>query len=769
MDLADTTLTNNSDIPCRKLSATDLPYGKAHHYNINDSNHSNNSFHANSLEALMRGIKIRLGLNHRSDDPSLGSDSYTRDISEPLNRSFVADTGADSPHFQSTNKLASILFSRSWLKPWKWRRQIALLNARRRNHYYGSRDDNDFKHTNDKKTKNDKKDKTHKKCNGKNKRGHKTLDDNAAKLNGAAKTIDISSESLDVVNASFTETDKTGGSPTKSTQSSDYIPPILDIDKNVASPVPLSLNKRLLPSPPLNYTNVLNKNQEKNISSPKSAATSPCLSPQIINTTPNVLSRVTHNGHSLSPTLINPPLSEPLPSLRFHDFSTTTNSTTITQQNASKPSSSFLHSSPYTSSSTQPQNHNHTKQLYNTGNPPSTNHSTTIYYSPSVHHDSSSQDRKNANTDVNAAPFSSTHFRSTTSSESRDLKSLAYSDYSHAAWHDDAVQQNDENCDQFLLIQPSPLPVSLIDTSIVEEIPAKEPELNAVPKKSALKCSGFDSNPWHISDRHLSTASPKTSSKYSPEPTPKSLEFQYDNGDEDEDMGPILYRDDYKSPNIFFDKSNRAKVSENFVGEMVKNTEVGENDDEDMDQCFKSTLASKIFRNDSLAHHLSRHKWEAENDAVSDPVNHIGQEGMNGQNGEVDEEEEAKLNMRRIGAKLNRRLSLRPTAEELEQRNILKQRSEEQIKLDKENTKRMLLRKLSFRPTIEELKERQIIRFNDYVETTPAEAYDRKADKPWTRLTPRDKATIRKELNDFKCREMRVHSESKHLTRFHRP
>lgn len=46
---------------------------------------------------------------------------------------------------------------------------------------------------------------------------------------------------------------------------------------------------------------------------------------------------------------------------------------------------------------------------------------------------------------------------------------------------------------------------------------------------------------------------------------------------------------------------------------------------------------------------------------------------------------------------------------------------------------------LSFRPTIAQLKEQQIIQFNDYVEVTQAQAYDRKADKPWTRLTSTDK------------------------------
>lgn len=73
---------------------------------------------------------------------------------------------------------------------------------------------------------------------------------------------------------------------------------------------------------------------------------------------------------------------------------------------------------------------------------------------------------------------------------------------------------------------------------------------------------------------------------------------------------------------------------------------------------------------------------------------------------------------------------------------------------------------MSFRPTIEELKARKIIRFNDYVEVTAAHDYDRRADKPWTRLTPRDKAAIRKELNEFKSLEMEVHEESRYMTRY---
>ena len=59
----------------------------------------------------------------------------------------------------------------------------------------------------------------------------------------------------------------------------------------------------------------------------------------------------------------------------------------------------------------------------------------------------------------------------------------------------------------------------------------------------------------------------------------------------------------------------------------------------------------------------------------------------------------------------------------------------------------------------------QIIKFNDYIEVTPCHEYDRRADKPWTKLTSTDKASIRKELNDFKSNEMDVHEESRHLTR----
>ncbi|TNN87728.1 Phosphatase and actin regulator 3 [Liparis tanakae] len=119
---------------------------------------------------------------------------------------------------------------------------------------------------------------------------------------------------------------------------------------------------------------------------------------------------------------------------------------------------------------------------------------------------------------------------------------------------------------------------------------------------------------------------------------------------------------------------------------------------------------------------------------------------------------------------LRRRLSQRPNVEELESRNILKQRNDQTEQEERREIKQRLNRKLNQRPTVDELRDRKIlIRFSDYVEVAKAQDYDRRADKPWTRLSAADKAAIRKELNEFKSTEMEVHASSKHLTRFHRP
>ncbi|XP_075059323.1 phosphatase and actin regulator 2 isoform X3 [Mixophyes fleayi] len=178
-------------------------------------------------------------------------------------------------------------------------------------------------------------------------------------------------------------------------------------------------------------------------------------------------------------------------------------------------------------------------------------------------------------------------------------------------------------------------------------------------------------------------------------------------------------------------------------------------DDDDDDDSTESTLASKIRRRDTLAIKLGNRpsKKDLEDKNILPRTS----------------EEERQELWQQIGTKLVRRLSQRPTTEELEQRNILKQKNEEEEQEARKELKRRLTRKLSLRPSVAELQARRILRFNEYVEVTDSLDYDRRADKPWARLTPADKAAIRKELNEFKSTEMEVHEESRQFTRFHRP
>ncbi|XP_060863064.1 phosphatase and actin regulator 4B-like isoform X2 [Metopolophium dirhodum] len=265
--------------------------------------------------------------------------------------------------------------------------------------------------------------------------------------------------------------------------------------------------------------------------------------------------------------------------------------------------------------------------------------------------------------------------------------------------------------------------------SHIEQIPAKEPVFNAQPLKSALKKPSTP-NQSQESSQLLKRAPLKPRIRFcgANRPVvfgislPCSLQENKENArpnessdDDSSGDGPILYRDD--------NLDNR--------------------------------LAEKIARKDSLAIKLA--------------LRPNRQELINRNILQVQSDKERQETKEVIGARLIRRLSMRPTQEELEERNILKKQTAAEEKKLKEEKKRMLLRKLSFRPTVDELKEKKIIRFNDYIEVTQAHDYDRRADKPWTRLTTKDKAAIRKELNEFKSSEMEVHQESKHLTRFHRP
>lgn len=118
---------------------------------------------------------------------------------------------------------------------------------------------------------------------------------------------------------------------------------------------------------------------------------------------------------------------------------------------------------------------------------------------------------------------------------------------------------------------------------------------------------------------------------------------------------------------------------------------------------------------------------------------------------------------------LSRRLSQRPSIDELKARNICRNKSEKQEKEDREKIKKELSRRLSQRPNVEVLKKKKILKFEEYVDVYEVPNIERKAEKPWTKLTPQDKADIRKELNEYKANEMQVHQDSKKNTRFHRP
>ncbi|XP_006121130.1 phosphatase and actin regulator 4 isoform X3 [Pelodiscus sinensis] len=178
-------------------------------------------------------------------------------------------------------------------------------------------------------------------------------------------------------------------------------------------------------------------------------------------------------------------------------------------------------------------------------------------------------------------------------------------------------------------------------------------------------------------------------------------------------------------------------------------------EDEEEDESHNSTLANKVKRKDTLAMKLGNMGTQQE----LEEKNAFPRKSK----------EEWNEIRQQIGTALIRRLSQRPTAEELEQRNILQQKNEADRQAEKREIKRRLTRKLSQRPTVAELQARKILRFHEYVEVTNAQDYDRRADKPWTKLTPADKAAIRKELNEFKSSEMAVHEDSKHFTRYHRP
>ncbi|XP_021363155.1 phosphatase and actin regulator 1-like isoform X2 [Mizuhopecten yessoensis] len=317
-----------------------------------------------------------------------------------------------------------------------------------------------------------------------------------------------------------------------------------------------------------------------------------------------------------------------------------------------------------------------------------------------------------------------------------------------------------------------------------EQVPASEPDLNKQPKKSALKsrfelnggvpvtpepsaASQIDSSRSHCVPNHVRSVNQQP--KPSPLATPLSGNIGRPRlragfvhvptptgGDSDKENTPIpVSMPVVPSPVSFQNTPKSSTQQHSYDDSSSDDEEIKYRDDDEDDEMETSSLAAKVARQDSLARFLSNRP--SHHELIEKNI--IPSESQ-------DEKQVQRFN---IGHKLTRRLSLRPTQDELMQRNILHNQSSDDAIREKEEKKKYLIRKLSFRPTIDELKEKKIIKFSDYVEWTDANEYDRRGDKPWTRLTPKDKAAIRKELNEFKSKEMAVHEDSRHLTRFHRP
>ncbi|XP_063714883.1 phosphatase and actin regulator 2-like isoform X2 [Symsagittifera roscoffensis] len=188
-----------------------------------------------------------------------------------------------------------------------------------------------------------------------------------------------------------------------------------------------------------------------------------------------------------------------------------------------------------------------------------------------------------------------------------------------------------------------------------------------------------------------------------------------------------------------------------YESRLSENHHNNNNDDDD-----EELYPSKLERRRSLAKHIQTRPTLAD----------LHEKNIIPLSSAMESREKIKMELTQ---KLSRRISMRPSKQELMDRNIYSELTDKQKSEELESKKSNLNYKLSQRPTVEELKKKKILRFDEYVHETDVEEYDRRADKPWTRLTPTDKALIRRELNDFKTTEMAVHPESQQYTRLHKP
>lgn len=124
-----------------------------------------------------------------------------------------------------------------------------------------------------------------------------------------------------------------------------------------------------------------------------------------------------------------------------------------------------------------------------------------------------------------------------------------------------------------------------------------------------------------------------------------------------------------------------------------------------------------------------------------------------------------------LASKLERRLSSRGSKKDLAARNIIRSESAAEAAEKRKSLQGILQRRLSRRMSAKELRKKGVLKFHEFVDVYDAAAaddYDRKAEKPWTKLTNADKIAIKRELNEFKRDEMPVHTESEKYTRFHK-
>lgn len=205
-----------------------------------------------------------------------------------------------------------------------------------------------------------------------------------------------------------------------------------------------------------------------------------------------------------------------------------------------------------------------------------------------------------------------------------------------------------------------------IDTTKYEEIPAKEPDLTRQPEKSALKKS-------HGIKRRVIPVL-RENQRPSPRPSPK--------------IRPVVLVNPSPTTTIMTNTTanNDGHHPDHENGHYTSEDDDNDDDDDANDPNEPKKRFANVKRNDSLARFLKDRPLPNElfdKHILVKPV------------------DERKNERENIETKLERKLSLRPSHEELEARNILRAKTQAELTAEKEEKKRYLIRKLSFRPSIQ--------------------------------------------------------------------